>query len=74
MEFSSKTKNRTTIWPRTSNPVHIYEKKKKPNSERYMSPSVHSIIIYNCQGMEATYLYPSVNKWIEKKWWNTIQP
>ena len=34
--------------------VYIHEKNKNTNLKRYMHPSVHSSIKYNCQDMEAT--------------------
>ena len=45
--------------------VYIPQKtKKKTNLKRYMHPSVHSRIIYNCQDTEATYVF--INRWMIK--------
>ena len=57
-EVSQKNKTRTTIKSINPTPVSISEKINKPkqnsNLKRYMGPSVHSSITYNCQGMETT--------------------
>ena len=45
--------------------VYIRKKKKNPNSKRYMHPNVPSSIIYDSQGMEATYV--SIDRWIDKE-------
>ena len=54
MEGSQKTKNRTNIKPSNSTPGYISKKNENTNLKRYMHPSVHSSIIYNCQDIEAT--------------------
>ena len=52
--FSSKIKNRATIWPCNSTPGHISEENENTNLKRYMHPNVHSNTIYNSQDIEAT--------------------
>ena len=55
MEVSQNTKNRITTHEPAIPLLGIHLKKNKnTNSKRYMHPSVHSGIIYNCQDMEAT--------------------
>ena len=51
---ASKIKNRAIIWSRNSSPGYSSEENENTDSKRYMHLSVHSIIIYNCQDMEAT--------------------
>lgn len=45
--------------PHNSTPGYKFEKTENTNSKRYLLPKVHSSIIDNCQGMEATQV--SVN-------------
>ena len=47
MEVLQKTNSRTTVWSNNSTPVYIARKKKSwsINSERYMYPVVHSIVV-----------------------------
>ena len=53
------------IWYPAIPLLGIYpEKNESTNTKRYMYANVHSIIIYNCQHMEATQL--SINRWICK--------
>ena len=40
--------------PHNSTPGYKFEKTENTNSKRYLLPKVHSSIIVNCQGMEAT--------------------
>ena len=54
MEFSPKTKNRTTKRSRNSTARYISEKNKYSSSKRYMYSNVHNSIIYNIQDKEAT--------------------
>ena len=56
MEFSQEKKNRTTKWPSSSAPGYpeYISENKNSDSERYMHLSVHSSIMYNCQGMKET--------------------
>ena len=51
---SSKTKNRTIIWPSNSTPGYISDRNKNTKSKRYMHSNVHSSINYNSQDIEAT--------------------
>ena len=52
--ISQNTKNRTTMWPSSSTPEYISDRKENTNSKRYMHGNVHSSIIYNSQDMETT--------------------
>ena len=59
---------RTTIWPSNSTPGCTLSKNEHTNLKRYMYPSAHSSIIYNCQDMEATQV--SINRWMKLVRWN----
>ena len=52
IEVPQKTKNRITIWSSNLTPEHISG--ENSNSKRDMHPNVHSITIYNNQGMTPT--------------------
>ena len=52
MEVSQKTKNKTTIGSRNTTPGYISTMTKNNKWKRFMLPSVHRSIIYNCQDME----------------------
>ena len=57
MEISQKAKNRSTIWLSNSISGYMYPKKtQNRNSERCTYLIVHSSVIYNSQGMEATQM------------------
>ena len=61
--FLKKTEQRTTIWPRISTPWEIFGGGgRNANLTRYIHPSVHSSITYNCQSMDA-----SINRWPETR-------
>ena len=75
----SKTKTRTTVWSRSHTSGSLSEKYTNSNSKRYMHPSVHSSITYNCQGMEAVWV--SIDRCMEREYEaciytqrNTAQP
>ena len=59
--FLKKTEQMTTIWPRASTPWEILgggEGNRNTNLKRYIHPSVHSSVTYNCQSIDA-----SINRW-----------
>ena len=65
MEVSQKTKNQTTIWPNSSLPRYISEKKKNSNLIIHMHANVHCSILHNSQDMEASSM--SINRWMDKE-------
>ena len=55
VELSQTTENRMTVQPRNFPLEYLFEKGKTQTVIlRFVHPSVHSSIIYNCQDMEAT--------------------
>ena len=54
MAVSQKPKYKITFWPRNPTPEYTSKKTENTNLKKYMHPSVHSGIIYNCQDTEAT--------------------
>ena len=60
-----KIKNRAIIWSSNSTSGYISKENKNANSKRYMNPSVHSNIIYNSQGMGATWV--PINRLMDKE-------
>ena len=68
--FLKKLTNRSTIWPSNSIFGYIYtintpQHKFKMCSHLFTHPIVHSSVIYNSQGMEATKM--SINGWMDKE-------
>ena len=64
MEIPQNVKNRAAIIiSSNSNPGNTYEQNE--NWKRYVHPNVHRSIIYNSQGMEATYA--SSNRRLDKE-------
>ena len=51
--------------PHNSTPGYKFEKTENTNSKRYLLPKVHSSIIDNCQGTEATQV--SVNRRMDRE-------
>ena len=71
-----KTKNRTTMWPSSSTPGSMFEKKKKtktliqkdmhpPKFKKIRTPNVHSSKSHNFQDIKAMEV--SNNRWMDKE-------